>query len=101
MKRNINPVFKNNYKAYDKEEFLVDANMEFFKIKKLLEKNPKTLKDDPLLAVDYLKIIDLIKRRRLYEDANDQFHPHEQFESTYMDPEVKDNKKQIDELRKA
>jgi len=41
----------------------VDADVEFFKIKKLLEKNPKTLKDDPLLSIDYMRVIDMIKRR--------------------------------------
>lgn len=63
VKRNIDPVFKNHYTGYDKEEFLVDADVEFFKIKKLLEKNPKTLKDDPLLSIDYMRVIDMIKRR--------------------------------------
>jgi hypothetical protein len=71
VKRNIEPVFKHNYRGYDKEEFLVDVNLEFYKIKKLLEKNPKTLKDDPLLSIDYMKVIDMIKRRKLIEDAND------------------------------
>jgi len=63
VKRNIEPVFKNNYTGYDKEEFLVNAGVEFFKIKKLLEKNPKTLRDDPLLSIDYMRVIEMIKRR--------------------------------------
>lgn len=62
-KRNIEPLFKDNYTdKYDKEEFLIDAGMEFYKIKKLLTKNPKILKDDPVLSIDYFKIINLIKR---------------------------------------
>lgn len=51
--------------------------MEFYKIKKLLEKNPKVLKEDPLLSVDYLKVINLIKRKRLVEDTSDAFNPED------------------------
>jgi len=46
---------------YEKEEFLIDADMEFFKVKKLMEKNPKMLRDDPVLSIDYHKIITLIR----------------------------------------
>ena len=61
-RRNEEPLFKDLYaEKYDKEEFLLDVDMEFYKVKKLLEKHPKTLKDDPVLSVDYLKIINLIK----------------------------------------
>jgi len=57
-RRNINPIFGNNYNnKYEKEEFLIDVDMEFFKLKKLLERSPNVLKEDPILAVDYLKII--------------------------------------------
>ena len=46
---------------YEKEEFLIDADIEFYKVKKLLEKNPKVLRDDPVLSIDYHKIITLIR----------------------------------------
>jgi hypothetical protein len=55
-------LFKDNYTGkYDKREFLIDADIELTKIKRLLEKNPRLLKDDPVLGVDYLKVIGLIK----------------------------------------
>lgn len=60
-RRSIQPIFQENYYAYDKEEFLFDADFEFVKIKNLLSKSPKLLRDDPILSVDYLKIINLIK----------------------------------------
>lgn len=41
--RNVEPIFKENYRYYDKNEFLVDYDMEFTKIKKLLDKNPTVL----------------------------------------------------------
>ncbi len=74
-RRNVEPVFKNNYRGYDKEEFLVDVDMEFYRVKKLLEKNPKVLKEDPLISLDYLKVINLIKRKRLVENTSDHFSP--------------------------
>ena len=61
-RRSIEPLFKDNYTGkYDKREFLIDADIEFTKIKRLLEKNPRLLKDDAVLGVDYLKVIGLIK----------------------------------------
>lgn len=53
---------------------MIDAGMEFFKIKKLLTKNPKLLKDDPVLSLDYFKIINLIKRKKLLEETGDHYN---------------------------
>ena len=54
-------MFKDNYAGkYDKDEFLIDAGMEFFKIKKLLSKNPKLLKDDLCDAVSVYALLLLI-----------------------------------------
>jgi hypothetical protein len=36
---------------------LIDAGFEFYKLKNLLSKNPRVLKDDPVLSLDYYKII--------------------------------------------
>ena len=41
IRRNHRPLFHQNYMdKYEKEEFLIDADIEFYKVKKLLEKNP-------------------------------------------------------------
>lgn len=76
-RRNIDPLFKENYRGYDKEEFLLDSDLEFYKIKKLLEKNPRVLKEDPIVGVDYLKIINLIKRKKLVENTSNEFMPED------------------------
>ena len=69
-------MFKNNYAGkYDKHEFLVDADIEFTKIKRLLDKNPRVLREDPILGVDYLKIIGLIKQKKLLEETSNHFDP--------------------------
>lgn len=69
-------MFKDNYAGkYDKHELLIDADIEFTKIKRLLEKNPRLLKDDPILGVDYLKVIGLLKQKKLVEETSDPFDP--------------------------
>ncbi len=41
VRRNHRPIFHQNYMdKYEKEEFLLDADIEFYKVKKLLDKNP-------------------------------------------------------------
>lgn len=82
--RNIEPLFKDNYAdKYTKQEFLIDADMEFYKIKKLFEKNPKVLKEDPLLGVDYLKIIQLVKQTKLLENSSDHYSAADQTVSAW------------------
>ncbi len=65
---------------------MIDAGMEFFKIKKLLTKNPKLQKDDPVLSLDYFKIINLIKRKRLLEETSDHFNAEDQVNTVWNDP---------------
>jgi len=70
---------------YEKEEFLIDADMEFFKVKKLLEKNPKLLRDDPVLSIDYHKIITLIRQKKLVETTSDHFDPENSYRAVWHD----------------
>ena len=88
-------MFKENYRTYDKEEFLIDSDIEFYKIKKLLEKNPKILKDDPLIGIDYLKIIQLIKRHKLVELTSNEFLPEDQIDAAFYDIKVLDEEKRL------
>ena len=91
-RRNIEPLFKENYYSYDKSEFLVDADFEFVKVKNLLSKNPTVLKEDPVLSIDYLKIINLIKQKKLLELTSDQYDPSSALEATYFDVEESQRK---------
>jgi len=43
------------------------------------------LKEDPLLGIDYLKIINLIKRKKLVENSSNEFDPADSIDSTYFD----------------
>lgn len=71
---------------------MIDAGMEFFKIKKLLTKNPKLLKDDPVLSLDYFKIINLIKRKRLLEETSDHYNSEDQVNTVWNDPTLLERK---------
>jgi len=70
-RRSIEPIFKENYYSYDKDEFLLDADFEFVKVRNLLSKSPKLLRDDPIMGVDYLKVINLIKQKKVLENSSD------------------------------
>lgn len=43
------------------------------------------LKEDPILSIDYLKIIHLIKQKRLLENTTDQFDPTAAMEAHWYD----------------
>lgn len=64
---------------------MLDSDIEFSKIKRLLEKNPKILREDPLLGVDYLKIINLIKKKKLAELTSNPYNPADSIDSTFLD----------------
>ena len=59
--------------------------MEFYKVKKLLEKNPKLLRDDPIISIDYLKIITLIKQKKLVEKTSNHFDPDNAYMADWLD----------------
>ena len=59
--------------------------MEFYKVKKLLGKNPKLLRDDPIISIDYLKIITLIKQKKLVEKTSNHFDPDNAFMANWLD----------------
>lgn len=84
VRRNHRPIFHQNYMdKYEKEEFLIDADIEFYKVKKLLEKNPKLLRDDPVLSIDYHKIITLIRQKKLLENTSDHFDSENAYSATW------------------
>jgi len=95
VRRNHRPLFHQNYvDKYEKEEFLADADLEFFKVKKLLEKNPRLLREDPVLSIDYHKIITLIRQKKMNERSSDHFDPANAFHALWQDPGSVERNKQ-------
>ena len=39
---------------------MLDADFEFYKVKNFLNRSPRILKEDPIVGVEYLKVINLI-----------------------------------------
>ena len=75
VNNNIDPIFYENLVTYTKEEFLIDSEIEFSKIKALLDKHPKELREDPIIGMDYLRMINLIRKKRLLEPTYDPNDP--------------------------
>jgi hypothetical protein len=67
VKNSLDPLFKKAYSRYTKDEFLFDADIQFSKLKAFLEKNPRILREDPVIGQEYLGIIGLIRRKKLLE----------------------------------
>ena len=78
---------------------MLDSDIEFSKIKRLLEKNPKILREDPLLGVDYLKIINLIKKKKLGEFTSNPYNPSDSIDSTFLDLDAIERGNQQRKLR--
>jgi hypothetical protein len=66
---------------------MLDADFEFYKVKNFLNKSPRILKEDPIVGVEYLKVINLIKQKKLLENTNDQYDPTAAIEAHYFDVE--------------
>lgn len=69
--------------------------MEFYKVKKLLNKDPKTLREDTLLSLDYLRIINLLKKKKLMENTSNHYDVEDSLESVYLDADA--TQKMLDE----
>ena len=72
---------------------MLDADIEFYKVKKLLDKNPKVLRDDPVLSIDYHKIITLIRQKKLLERTSDHFDHSNAYKASWQD--VNDVERQL------
>lgn len=74
-----------NYKEFAKWEFLIDADVEFSRLKFLLNHNPKVLAEDPLVGIDYIKVLQLIKKKKVLERTQEAFDHEKQVEHSYYD----------------
>ena len=99
-RHNIEPFFKELYaNKYEKNEFLLGADMQFYKVKKLLDNNPSVLKDDPVISIDYMKIINLLKQKKLLETTSDPYDPENSYQTIWNDPSQIMRDKLLEEKR--
>lgn len=73
---------------------MFDAEFEFYKVRNLLSRSPRLLREDPILGTDYLRIIGLIKQKKLLERSSDKFDPTISADIHYYDYEKEELKKQ-------
>jgi hypothetical protein len=67
VKQSLEPLFRNAYTRYKKNEFMFDADIQFSKLKHFLDKNPRILKEDSVIGEEYGEIIKLIRRKKILE----------------------------------
>ena len=67
------PVFGSNYRQYDINEFMIDSDVEFEKIKKFLSNNPKLIQTDKEIGDDYLKLMKKLRRKKMIEKSISRF----------------------------
>lgn len=78
----------------------MDHEVEFSKIKSLLDRHPKVLREDPIIGMDYLRMINLIRKKRLLEQTLDPNDPQNIHESHYYDIDGEALKKALREERR-
>jgi len=92
LKNRKHPIFGANYRYYKYDEFMLDSEIEFHKIKKFLESSPEKIKNDPEIGYKYKELIDLLKRKKIGEATTSQFEdPIDEFK------EEKKEEEQVDE----
>ena len=62
-----------NYYTYTREEFMADYEIEFYKLKNLFDKYPDTIKEDISIGEDYTKILKVIRKVKMNENATTPF----------------------------
>ena len=68
--KNRKPVFfGTKIRHYDKEEFLYDAEINFYQIKRFLNQKSSILKKDPSITMNYLDLMEAIKRKKILENS--------------------------------
>ena len=61
----------------------------------MLDKSPKALKEDPIIGVHYIKVINLIKKKKLLERTTDLYDPSASAQVHYYDLDKIDRQNMI------
>ncbi len=69
-KDNVDPIFKEHYLTYTREEFLFDTEVNYHKIKALVNRAPKQLQQDPEVGPYFKEIFKLLKKVEVPEDSS-------------------------------
>ncbi len=69
LKQNKHPLFGSNYKYYKGDELMLDADHEFYKIKKFLKNDKSKIISDPEIGYRYEELLDSLKRKKILENT--------------------------------
>lgn len=69
LKQNKHPMFGSNYKYYKGDEFMLDADHEFYKIKKFLKNDKTKIMSDPEIGHRYEELLETLKRKKILENT--------------------------------
>ena len=73
-KGGIDPVFHDHYLTYTREEFLRDAEVNFNKIKTMMQHTPKQIKEDTEIAPYFDDVYRLIKKAEVIEKTTSGYY---------------------------
>jgi hypothetical protein len=73
IKMRKHPVFGANYRFYEEEEFMIDSEIEFHKIKKFLKEDSSVIKKDPEIGYRYEELLQTLKRKKIIENSVPMF----------------------------
>ena len=69
LKVNKHPIFGSNYKYYKGDEFMLDADHEFYKIKKFLKNDKNKISQDTEIGHRYEELLETLKRKKIMENT--------------------------------
>lgn len=69
IKLNKHPLFSSNYKYYSGDEFMIDTDHEFYKIKKFLQNDKENIIKDPEIGHRYNELLETLKRKKVLENT--------------------------------
>jgi len=69
LKQNKHPLFGSNYKYYKGDEFMLDADHEFYKLKKFLKNDKSKIINDTEIGHRYEELLETLKRKKILENT--------------------------------
>jgi hypothetical protein len=99
IKNRKHPAFGANYKNYNDEELLIDADIEFHKIKKFLQKDSNIIKQDPEIGYRYDDLLKTLKRKKVIENTVPRFGAEhlDEYYAEEAEPEVEEEELVVEE----
>lgn len=74
---------------------MLDTDIQFSQLKKLLDYAPNILKDDVDIGVEYETILKLVRRKKLFENAGQVFNPESIHAYYDIDELTKEKQKRV------